>query len=295
LHTGSWISTDFHIWIGHHEDNRAWDLLRETRSRLVDLSASLSPDRAHGAWQELYAAEGSDWFWWYGDDFETDFKSEFDRLFRTHLRNVFIRAGAPIPEFLNEPVMRMSEGDAQQASLPVRLLAPTIDGLVSSFLEWRGAGSIDPSPPLGAMWKSTHLFSFIGFGYSLETLFLRLDPAEEATAAATEREVEIHLVTPNARHKAILSVSGSGPSGFTLFSAPHEGAYTEAGRSHALARQKIIELAIPFKDLNLHAGQPFKLHLTVTDHDLEVERYPRHQPVMLTVPDRNFDAVMWRV
>jgi len=72
-------------------------------------------------------------------------------------------------------------------------------------------------------------------------------------------------------------------------------AHTQKPAVHALARQKIIELAIPFKDLNLHAGQPFKLHLRVIDHDLEVERYPRHQPVMLTVPDRNFDAVMWRV
>ncbi|HJU06203.1 MAG TPA: glycoside hydrolase family 57 protein [Nitrospiraceae bacterium] len=295
LHTGSWISTDFHIWIGHHEDNRAWNLLRETRSRLVDLSAGLPPDRAHGAWQELYAAEGSDWFWWYGDDFQTDFKAEFDRLFRTHLRNVFIRAGAAIPEFLNEPIIGIADGDAQQARLPVRLLTPTIDGLVSSFFEWRGAGSIDPSPPLGAMWKSSRLFSFIGFGYSLEALFLRLDPAEEGAGTASGKEVEVHLVTSDVRHKAIFAVSNSGTSEFVLFSAPHESAYTEVGRFQTLARQKIIELSIPFKDLNLHAGQTFKLHLTIRDHDLEVERYPRHQPVTLTVPDQNFDAVMWRV
>ena len=175
LHTGSWINTDFKIWIGHPEDNRAWEMLRETRARLADLSQNLPPEQARGAWQELYAAEGSDWFWWYGDDFETDFKAEFDRLFRTHLRNVFIRAGAPVPTFLDEPVMTTGL-DPHQVKLPVTLSTPTIDGLVTSFFEWRGAGSIDPSPPLGAMWKANRLFSYLGFGYSLEALFLRLDP-----------------------------------------------------------------------------------------------------------------------
>ncbi|MGH7208008.1 MAG: glycoside hydrolase family 57 protein, partial [Nitrospiraceae bacterium] len=84
LHSGSWINADFKIWLGHPEDNRAWDLLRETRARLVEATGTLSSDQARGAWEELYAAEGSDWCWWYGDDFETDYREEFDRLFRMH-------------------------------------------------------------------------------------------------------------------------------------------------------------------------------------------------------------------
>ena len=31
LSAGSWISHNFGIWIGHHEDNAAWDRLHETR------------------------------------------------------------------------------------------------------------------------------------------------------------------------------------------------------------------------------------------------------------------------
>ncbi len=34
LHSGSWINQDFKIWIGHPEDNRGWDLLQHTRTRL---------------------------------------------------------------------------------------------------------------------------------------------------------------------------------------------------------------------------------------------------------------------
>ncbi|MES4785620.1 MAG: hypothetical protein C4294_07140, partial [Nitrospiraceae bacterium] len=215
LHSGSWINTDFKIWLGHPEDNRAWELLRETRARLVEMAKSLTPDQAEGAWKELYAAEGSDWFWWYGDEFQTDYKVEFDRLFRMHLRNVFLLAGAPVPEFLNEPVLQEDRlAGIDLVHLPVRLLSPAIDGLVSDFFEWYGAGIIDPSPPLGTMWKVNHLFTHIGFGYNLETLFLRLDPHEELARhhSSDMREplfMEWHIQSTKNRFKAVFPLTAA--------------------------------------------------------------------------------------
>jgi alpha-amylase/alpha-mannosidase (GH57 family) len=32
---GSWINANFNIWVGHDEDNRAWDLLKRTRDFLL--------------------------------------------------------------------------------------------------------------------------------------------------------------------------------------------------------------------------------------------------------------------
>jgi len=32
----------------------------------------LTPDQLARAMNEIYAAEGSDWFWWYGDEFVTE-------------------------------------------------------------------------------------------------------------------------------------------------------------------------------------------------------------------------------
>lgn len=103
LHSGSWINQDYKIWIGHHEDNQGWDLLGTTRTKLNEVASTLSREQADAAWDELYAAEGSDWFWWYGDDFDTDFKPEFDRLFRTHVRNVWTHMGLTPPDALNHP------------------------------------------------------------------------------------------------------------------------------------------------------------------------------------------------
>ncbi|HKW86566.1 MAG TPA: glycoside hydrolase family 57 protein [Nitrospiraceae bacterium] len=296
LHSGSWINQDFKIWAGHQEDNRAWDLLQHTRARLVELSSGLSPNQAREAWEALYAAEGSDWFWWYGDDFETDYKSEFDRLFRTHLRNVFTRAGAPAPEILNEPIIDLDAlHEPDPVRLPVSLLSPTIDGLVSDFFEWRGAGAIDPNPPRGSMWKSHGFFTAIEFGCSLDALFLRLDPDDDALTDQTGLAVELHVLTTTSSHKLAFALAAPGPDSFTLSSAPAGQSFSAVGSYHTICRRKILELAVPFKDLNLQAREEFRMYVVVTQHGLETERYPRHHAVVLKVPDQNYEAIMWRV
>ena len=60
----------------------------------------VASDAREQAFKELLIAEGSDWFWWYGDDHSSDHDLEFDDLFRRHLRNVYRMLGQPIPEEL---------------------------------------------------------------------------------------------------------------------------------------------------------------------------------------------------
>jgi alpha-amylase/alpha-mannosidase (GH57 family) len=293
LHSGSWINTDFAIWLGHPEDNRAWDMLGDTRARLLEVAKRLPPDQAGAAWEELYAAEGSDWCWWYGEDFDTDYKPEFDRLFRTHLRNVYTRAGLPVPEFLNEPLVRMREPDTVRQ--PVGLLSPILDGRVSNFFEWRPAGTIDPAPPLGAMWKSNRFFTYLGFGFSLDALFLRLDPDTTLVTEGSATRVEIRLSTTASTYNLAFTLARPGPTSFTLSRTSPGGPVTDLGQFNSIRHEKIIELAVRFKDLNLESCQEVRMSVVVMEDGLEVERYPRHHPVVLTVPDQDFEARMWRV
>ena len=69
LFAGSWISHNFGIWIGHPECNRAWDLVHETRAHLTAAIAEKqkTAKQLEQARRELQIAEGSDWFWWFGD------------------------------------------------------------------------------------------------------------------------------------------------------------------------------------------------------------------------------------
>lgn len=120
LWPGSWIGSNFAIWIGESEENQAWTYLRRARSDLEKTGlprpnpSAPMPDPVTNqrdyyiwkAWESIYSAEGSDWFWWYGDDMTSPANDDtpFDRAFRAHLNGVYEfakLAGAQIttPEF----------------------------------------------------------------------------------------------------------------------------------------------------------------------------------------------------
>jgi len=296
LHSGSWINQDYKIWIGHQEDNRGWDLVGHTRSRLLELSPGLPPAQAEAAWNELYAAEGSDWFWWYGDDFDTAYKEEFDRLFRTHLKNVWTIAGATPPDLLNQPVCGVRLlSDADRVTEPLSFLHPTLDGQVTDFFEWRGAGRIDPNPPLGAMWKAEGLFTAIYFGWDLDHLFLRLDPDEQSRARQPMLQIEVQMQTSTAQFRLSWPLVGAGPQQYVLAQRAGDESWQDIAPSRLIARQTVVELAVPFKDLGVETGQTIGLSVVVLEHGLEIARYPHQRPATVTVPDTDFEATMWRV
>jgi len=294
LHSGSWINHDFKIWIGHAEDNRGWDLLGLTRARLQEWSTTLPKDQAQAAWNELYAAEGSDWFWWFGDDFETPYKEEFDRLFRTHLRNVWTIAGMTPPEILNLPICEVRRaGGRGQVTQPLSLLHPTLDGVDTDFFEWRGAGTINPHPPLGAMWKTDGIFSALYFGFDLEHLFLRLDPAKGFEDRQNDLHIEFHFQTAAKTYR--VAISPARPDYYSLAEQIDHADWKETGSSRLIGWRKVLELALPFKELRVEPGQQLRVSIVVLDHRLEIARYPHDESLDLTVPGPDFEAGMWRV
>lgn len=107
LHTGSWINADFHIWAGDEEDRLAWRHLAELRERWEAMG------RPEAAWPAIAAAEGSDWFWWYGPDFHTPFADFFDHLFRSHLAAGWRALGLEPPEALSLPIEARPSGVAR--------------------------------------------------------------------------------------------------------------------------------------------------------------------------------------
>ncbi len=95
LCSGSWINGDFGIWIGHPEDNQAWQTLVEARRVMGD-----APEAA----RHLMVAEGSDWFWWYGDQFSNHSVDVFDQLFRDNVKAAYQAAGLTPPTVLDVPI-----------------------------------------------------------------------------------------------------------------------------------------------------------------------------------------------
>jgi alpha-amylase/alpha-mannosidase (GH57 family) len=99
LAAGSWIYGDFNKWIGNPAKNRAWDYLTEAREALEKKFASLDQATQEKAMRQVYIAEGSDWFWWYGED-----PGQFDVLFRKHLANLYRIIGENPPAYLAHPI-----------------------------------------------------------------------------------------------------------------------------------------------------------------------------------------------
>jgi alpha-amylase/alpha-mannosidase (GH57 family) len=106
LWAGSWINADFSTWIGEPEENLAWDYLARVRADLDSMvEASGGADKLGPSFREMYAAEGSDWFWWYGKDQESPLEGDFDRIYRHTLANVYALAGAETPDFLSRSIL----------------------------------------------------------------------------------------------------------------------------------------------------------------------------------------------
>lgn len=107
LAAGSWIYANFGKWMGNPVKVKAWEYLALARRELERLSGSGSQVTGHRsqeelrlAWKQMYILEGSDWFWWFGDETE----GNFDRLFRIHLSNFYKIIGQEVPEYLSRPL-----------------------------------------------------------------------------------------------------------------------------------------------------------------------------------------------
>jgi alpha-amylase/alpha-mannosidase (GH57 family) len=92
LSAGSWIYGEFGKWIGNHEKVKCWEWLADAR-KAMEKSANPPSELAV---KQMRVLEGSDWFWWAGEDPD----GSFDRLFRLHLANFYKLIGQEAPAYL---------------------------------------------------------------------------------------------------------------------------------------------------------------------------------------------------
>ena len=286
LHTGSWICSNFDIWIGDPEENRGWDLLGETRTFLQEQidSGQLDDTTRDAALLEIYAAEGSDWFWWYGPDFQTECDTMFDNLFRQHLKNVYTLCGQVAPPELDRAIIGPQAGEAKFET-PGQFIAPSIDGKLSSYFEWIGAARYEAGCEMGAMFRAERFVKQLFYGFSEDSLVLRIDLSKWAPVA-----LKLTMLQPQRLEVSTDILSRNGPQSFTLNSP--EGT---AIRRTSLASREIIEWSLRFTDLGLEPGQPLAFKLGLLHEGIEKETYPEAAPFQLTVPTPEHDLAHWMV
>ena len=291
---GSWINGDFYIWVGHADDHRAWGQLAEARQALESPGPSADESAIARARDEILIAEGSDWFWWYGDDHSSEHDLAFDDLFRRHLRNAYRALGKPIPEELFLTNISTAPPQAT-AEMPSGFINVTLDGEVTSYFEWLGAGSLDVRAAGGSMHQVTEpsapLTTLLLFGFDPERLFVRFDfhrPAGDLLHAA---EVLVTFLAP-ANLRVRVGPEGSRITA-TLQRRASDGWEAVVGAAVDAAAHQILELAIPFAALGVGEGTKLALFVSLHRDALELERYPPHRPLDITVPALDYEARNW--
>ena len=290
LFAGSWISHNFAIWIGHSEDNTAWDLLHQTRQflMLTKSSGSARPSDLERAWEELYIAEGSDWFWWFGDDHSSAQDALFDQLFRKHLQNVYAILGVPVPSNLNRPVSRLEQRTIH--SQPKGFLAIKVDGR-RTYFEWLNAGHYVSGSERGTMTLvSDSLIREVFLGFDVDRLMIRIDTAERAKSAlALTDELRIGFVDPSGYVLRIFDPAGPECDAQLL----HNGELV-ADAQIQIALDQIVELTLRFKDLAAKPDDRIQFFVEVLSDRQCLDRAPREGALELTVPSADYERIMWQ-
>jgi alpha-amylase/alpha-mannosidase (GH57 family) len=291
---GSWINGDFYIWIGHPDDHRAWGQLAEARRALESPPAGLPEASLARAREEMLIAEGSDWFWWYGDDHSSEHDLEFDELFRRHVRNVYRALDKPIPEELWVTNISTTPPTAN-IQPPTGFVKPVIDGELTSYFEWVGAGCVEGAAAAGAMHQVSDRgpgIAAVEFGFDLEHVYVRVDGAAPMTEMlAAGYELSLRFLAPVGlrvglgRHEGAIvpQLYRKGPEGWSKVGEPR--LLAAAGR--------VAEFQIPFAVLGATTGDRVALFVMMTRDNAEVDRQPHHESIEFQVPDRRFGSRTW--
>jgi len=289
IHPGSWIGHNFKIWIGHEEDNTAWDLLKMTRDALSEADNDGTFDKASidKAWEHIYIAEGSDWCWWYGDEHSTENDADFDHLFRQNLINVYTLIEKQAPAELLRSII-ISEKKILTPFEASSYINPSIDGEVTNYFEWLGSAMIDLEKTGGTMHKADYILSHIYCGTNKNSMFVRMDfgadlECEEIEGMSfslfvkTPLEISFRINTKDNCKAVIISQADKITS------------ESEAD----VSINDIIEIKIPLDLLQAKSGELMEFYVSVWRNGGELERWPSKGYFSFRMPPEDFESRDW--
>ncbi len=309
--SGSWINQEFQLWIAEPTKNLAWKYLVQTRNDLkeAEKSGRLTKEQIKSAKSELYIAEGSDWFWWYGEPNNSGQDHIFDFLFREHLKNVYNIIEKPIPSYLEMPLISFMGKPLRN---PRREISPLINGMVKDNDEWLHAGCIDI--PDGPILQENKLLNRIYFGMDKDNLYLRFDISKyileskesfkeyysiyvyiktynnsfeltspSRTTNKTDSLLPVLLDGYTYEVKIALTSNRKYPMQFSK--AVKDGLWElQWGHHIKYINKEIFEISIPFDDLKIEHGKNFDFFFITGCSGVTEEIYPKDIPLTLTRP-----------
>ncbi len=302
IYPGSWINANFGVWVGHPEENLGWDYLARAREVAVKSNQQVAKLLADGIdslgaddetprliCRSLFAAEGSDWFWWYGDDHFSPHSDRFDALFRRHLMNVYRLLGQDVPRELFEPIKKKSAAGFVRE--PAGMVTPNINGLVTDYFEWLGAGLYDLTKQSSAMHAAENILQAFYYGFDRKALYFRVDGVKslDRTMLAEDR-LNLHLILD---HEYLVEMQLAAESG--ALQEKRDGSWQGTAATSCWKIAKVCELRIPLDAVNILPGSSMFAYLTLTRGTDEVGRWPTDSPMVLKYAGPDIELENWLI
>lgn len=288
LHSGSWVNGDFTTWIGDGTKNRAWELLAEARAVLAahpDVTEESHPE----VWEALDAAEGSDWFWWFGEGHSSNQDGVFDELFRRHLQTLYELLGEVVPAQLYQPVQPPAPKPDHQ---PQSFIHPAITGK-GSGVDWSKAGWIDVGGTRGTMHQG-RVVERIWYGVDRAHFYLRVD-FRSGLRVGVDCAAEMHVLwfyPDRTMHNSpipLVNVLDEEPLNYLFHHHLHIDLLTQGLRFQEAAEHyrwlprptraqmeidRCLELAVPWADLSAEPDWALRLLVVLADGGRFREYFP---------------------
>ena len=298
LHSGSWVDGSFTTWIGDPAKNRAWDLLTQAREMLANHPEATEENNPE-LWEALYAAEGSDWFWWFGEGHSSNQDAIFDSLFREHLCNIYQALNEPVPAILHQPVEVHA---ARPEHRPTGFIHPVINGS-GDEQDWDKAGRLEVGGSRGTMHQSSAI-QRLWYGVDHLNFYIRLD-FQTGVQPGRDFPPELHLVwfypdrTMHNSPLVLADVPDMAPMNYLFHHHLEMNLLTqsiqfrEAGERYqwhprtsraVVAQDKCLELAVPWADLQMPPDYPLRLVVVLADEGRYDSYLPQNALISLDVP-----------
>ncbi|BAZ01402.1 hypothetical protein NIES37_54020 [Tolypothrix tenuis PCC 7101] len=298
LHSGSWVDGSFTTWIGDPVKNRAWDYLTQARNMLASHPEATEENNPE-AWEALYAAEGSDWFWWFGEGHSSNQDAIFDQLFREHLYGIYKALNEPIPPYLRQPLEIHA---ARTDHTPQGFIHPIIDGK-GDEQDWDKAGRIEIGGARGTMHNSSAI-QRLWYGVDHLNFYLRMD-VKSGIVPGQGLPTELNLLwfypnktmhnspIPLAELPDVAPVNYLYHHHLEINLLTQSVQFREAGENlqwyprfsrAQVAFDHCLEVAIPWADLQVPPDYPLRLVFVLADEGRFCNYLPENALIPIEVP-----------
>lgn len=276
LSTGSWINGDFKVWIGEEEDNLSWDYLRKVRNDFENFSA----EEKRKVKKIMFAAEGSDWNWWYGTKPLTTTNIEFDFIYRTHLMSIYSLLNKEVPAYLLESIIKKEEETIITLE-PKWIIQPIIDGKCTNYFEWHSAGNLKGEAGNGMMAIHEPIIDFIKFGFDLEKIFFLIKFAKTAEIFK-DFKIKINLKNKDRNFSLLFSFQGREFKLEEPLDFPVDWKFLE-----------VLEMGIPFLKAGFKKGEKIFFNILYIFMEKPISKIPGRGMCGFTLPDEEYMSKNW--